>query len=176
MRREATHLGEHELREPTGTKRTEVRRNLVRVALAAVTLGLGCSSTTSPSNDGNVVELAVQVNSFRASVGCPQLSWHIPLAAVAAAHSRDMARRGFFHHVNPDGRNPEDRVRAAGIEWEGPVGENLALTGAGARHVLDLWLISANHRRNLENCEFTHQAVGLFDGYWTHLFLANPVD
>ena len=123
-----------------------------------------------------MVELALQVNSFRTSMGCPALTWHGRLATVATAHSQDMARRDFFHHLNPDGQNPEDRVRAAGIEWSGPVGENLAMTGAGPRRVLELWLASETHRRNLENCEYSHQAVGLFDGYWTHLFIATPLN
>jgi uncharacterized protein YkwD len=156
-------------------KRTYIR--LYRVAaLFAVSLNVGCSSATSPPSGDTALDLAVKVNSFRASVGCSELSWDTRLAAVAAAHSRDMARRSFFHHVNPDGQDPEDRVRSAGIEWDGPVGENLALTTGGPWRVLELWLGSATHRRNLENCAFTHQAVGLFDGYWTHLFLANPVD
>lgn len=164
------------MREPTGLMRSATRRHLAVTVLAASTLVSGCSSTTAPPSAHDVSALAAQVNSFRTSVGCPTLAWHIPLSAVATAHSRDMARRHFFHHVNPDGQDPEDRIRVAGIAWDGPVGENLALTAAGARRVLELWLVSASHRRNLENCEFTHQAVGLFDGYWTHLFLANPVD
>jgi uncharacterized protein YkwD len=37
------------------------------------------------------------------------------LTGVARAHSRDMAKRGFFDHVNPDGQSPSDRGRKAGV-------------------------------------------------------------
>src|SRR5688572_24058278 len=36
------------------------------------------------------------------------------LSMIARRHSEDMARRGFFDHVNPDGLGPNDRAQAAG--------------------------------------------------------------
>jgi uncharacterized protein YkwD len=118
----------------------------------------------------------VSVNLHRGSIACPSLQWHDGLADVAQSHSEDMAQRSFFGHVNPDGESPFDRMRRAGIQWVGPAGENLALARNSATDVLRLWLGSEGHRANLEDCRYGFHAVGLSDGYWTHLFLARPTD
>lgn len=46
------------------------------------------------------------------------------LSAVARAYAEDMCKRGFTGHIDPEGRSPQDRARAAGIT--APVSENLA--------------------------------------------------
>ena len=43
------------------------------------------------------------------------LDWSDRLVPLARAHSRDMARRGFFDHVNPDGEAPSDRAARLGV-------------------------------------------------------------
>ena len=40
------------------------------------------------------------------------------MATVARRHSEDMARRGFFDHRNPDGLDPTQRARTAGLRCE----------------------------------------------------------
>ena len=73
-----------------------------------------------------------------------------------------------------NGESPFDRLDAAGVDWSGMPGQNIAYgTGSGSQ-VFDMWINSAGHRANIENCSFTHHGVGLVDGRWTHLFLQNP--
>ncbi|MBI1271827.1 hypothetical protein GC174_15490 [bacterium] len=55
------------------------------------------------------------VNSERQKKGLEQLQPSRSLASVAKAHSEDMIRRGYFSHIDPDGKNPGDRAAAAGI-------------------------------------------------------------
>jgi uncharacterized protein YkwD len=62
----------------------------------------------------------------------------------------------------------------AGVEWSGGAGENIALTPGGAESALSLWLNSAGHRANIENCSYSHHGVGLSGNLWTHLFVTNP--
>lgn len=62
------------------------------------------------------------VNQGRTDEGRPALDWSADLAAVAQAHSADMAARGYFDHVSPDGASPQDRARSAGIACETPMG------------------------------------------------------
>lgn len=144
------------------------------VGLAA--LSAACGDTVAPEERAPdpIAELTARVNSYRASVGCPSLSWHDPLADVAQEHSEDMVRRSFFGHVNPDGESPFDRMRAAGIRWSGPAGENLAAFVEDPATVLDRWLRSPGHRANLNDCRYRHHAVGLSQGHWTHLFVSRP--
>lgn len=136
-----------------------------------------CGGATAPTELADpVASLVSSVNRHRGSIGCPSLKWHDRLATVAQSHSEDMARRSFFGHVNPDGETPFDRMRRAGIRWVGPAGENLALARSSATDVLRMWLESEGHRVNVEDCRYGFHAVGLSEGYWTHLFLAQPTD
>src|SRR5690606_35931247 len=48
-----------------------------------------------------------------------------PLDSAATAHARDMAQRDYFAHRGKDGREPRDRVRAAGYAAR-LTGENIA--------------------------------------------------
>lgn len=126
------------------------------------------------AGDPEVVEFVSSMNSHRESVECGALAWHEGTADVAQAHSQDMVDRDFFAHTNPDGVNPFQRLSNGGVEWNGSAGENIALTSGGAESALSLWLNSPGHRSNIENCGYTHHGVGLVDGLWTHLFIANP--
>ena len=54
-------------------------------------------------------------NQARQSNGRPPTRWSRALAAVAARHSADMARRGYFDHLSPDGLYPTDRAVRGGV-------------------------------------------------------------
>ena len=82
--------------------------------------------------------------------------------------------RRFFSHTNPDGLDPFDRLRAAGIRYRAAA-ENLAEGRATGRDTYDDWIESDGHRRNIENCEFTSLGIGLVDRRWT-LLLARYED
>lgn len=54
------------------------------------------------------------INVERAQHKLKPLQIDSTLTSIARTHSRDMARRGFFDHVNPDGKSPAERGREAG--------------------------------------------------------------
>lgn len=60
----------------------------------------------------------------QANGGLPPVRRSSQLSAVARAYAEDMAKRNFFDHVDPEGRQPHDRVQAAGINCR--VWENIA--------------------------------------------------
>ena len=109
------------------------------------------------------------------------LQWDDRLAEVAREHSRDMAARGYFSHVAPDGSTPDSRVTRAEIEWQG-VGENIAEYGDVARAeaaFMNEPRFAHNHRHNILNPKFTHVGVGIARGadgmfYITQEFAAEP--
>jgi uncharacterized protein YkwD len=147
--------------------------------LAALAAWLwGAPASAQPAGeaptDPGLRELHTLVNAHRREVGCRPLEWHEASATVARRHSSDMAERRYLDHQDPEGTSFLERLLAGGVTWSGPVSENLALTPAGAASVMELWLDSPGHRRNLENCAFTHHGVGSLDGLWTQLLLANP--
>ena len=134
----------------------------------------GISGNPPPATDAEVVQLVDLVNEHRNGEGCDPLAWHNGAAAVAHAHSTDMRDRDFFSHTNPDGESPFDRMDAAGVSWSGMAGENIAWGTGSGDQAFDMWINSAGHRANIENCSYTHHGVGLVEGRWTHLFLQNP--
>jgi uncharacterized protein YkwD len=124
------------------------------------------------SAPAEVRDLVARINRHRRSLGCGTLRWDDQLTAVALRHSRDMARRGFFSHTNPDGRDPFDRMRRAGIRFQAAA-ENLASGQRTGAETFDGWMGSRGHRRNLEECAFTRIGIGLHRGRWTCI-LARP--
>ena len=104
-------------------------------------------------------------NEARRAHGLAELAWDDAAYRAARAHALDMLERGFFDHTNPDGQGPADRMWAAGV-LEVTVGENLALyEGYPPRQVAEVvvedWLNSPPHRKNLLLPGFTHLGLAL---------------
>lgn len=103
------------------------------------------------------------------------------LDRAALDHSRDMAARGYMSHETPEGTNPVDRIRAAGLQDFMLAGENVGLTSRAdpAREILVGWLTSPVHRANLLAPAFNATGVGVAraaDGtlYFTQLYANVP--
>lgn len=102
------------------------------------------------------------VNQARFGHGLGPLTMDVKLQQVARAHSRDMFVRGYFSHVDPDGHDPFDRMRAAGIQFE-TAGENLAY--APSVEIAHEGLMnSPGHRANILNPDFGKVGLGVIDG------------
>ncbi|HEX6911645.1 MAG TPA: CAP domain-containing protein [Longimicrobium sp.] len=127
--------------------------------------------STPAGGSAGVQEMARLVNAHRQARGCPALVWLEGAAQAAQAHSADMARRGYFDHVTPEGRQPWDRLAARGVAYRA-VAENIAWTPEqSAAQTLRGWINSPGHRQNLENCAYTHHGIGMRSAYWTHVFV-----
>jgi len=138
-----------------------------RAALAPAPLPVaGGVSAEDAAMAGEVARL---VNEHRAQVGCRPLAWDDAAARAAQGHSDDMARRGYFDDVSPEGHGVGERVRAAGARWVA-VAENIASGSSAPGEVVRGWLASAEHRGNIESCIYTRHGVGYRDGMWTHVF------
>lgn len=105
------------------------------------------------------VEAAVlkYTNLERTGRGLPPLSWDGQLAAVALRNSREMDRRHYFAHVNPDGEDLFARLDRAGYRWK-EAGENIIFSArlpADAdpdlvgKSLVRLWMASPSHRSNI---------------------------
>jgi uncharacterized protein YkwD len=116
------------------------------------------SPKVRPDLEARMLEM---VNAERARQGLQPLQPDPELADVARAHSRDMLARGYFSHVDPEGKDAFDRMRQAGLRYLA-AGENLALapTLAGAHHGL---MNSPGHRANLLRPRFERLGIGVLD-------------
>jgi len=117
-----------------------------------------------------VNEFVSLVNRHRQKIGCPSLVWDPAIAAVAQAHSTDMMTNRFYSHENRRGQSPFDRLAAAEIAFA-RAAENISRGQTTAQQVLNTWLDSSGHRRNIEECRYTRHGVGLAATYWTHVFV-----
>lgn len=98
------------------------------------------------------------------------LAVHGALHCAARAHSKDMLDRNFFDHVNPDGETPFDRMAKAGYEFSAAA-ENIAQGQVTADEVMDGWMTSPGHCRNIMDPTFAEIGVGAADGaIWTQTF------
>jgi uncharacterized protein YkwD len=120
--------------------------------------------------EGELRDFERLTNAHRAQIGCGALRWDGATARVAQTHVDDMVRRDYFSHTTPEGRSPFDRLRAAGITYLAAA-ENIAFGYPTAESVLQGWLNSDGHRRNLENCRYSAHGVGLRSGKWVHVFI-----
>jgi uncharacterized protein YkwD len=99
------------------------------------------------------------LNCERMSYGLEPLSCDQRLVWMGRQHADDMQVRSFFDHVNPDSRDPFERMDGRGIEFE-MAGENLArFESVEAAH--EAWMNSDVHRRTLLTPQFTHGGIGI---------------
>ncbi|WP_346796921.1 CAP domain-containing protein [Halomonas sp. Bachu 37] len=108
-----------------------------------------------------------------------ELSWDCTLEAAAEAHSRDMAENDYFSHTGPDGVGIQQRVSERDYVWRA-VGENIAAGQMSIAAVVDGWLESPGHCRNIMKDTFTEMGMAKADdpdseysSYWTQV-LAQP--
>lgn len=133
----------------------------------------GSAAESAPDNvTARENQVTVLVNRERTAGGCGTVSTDERLRTAARRHSRDMAQRNYFSHDSPDGSSPWDRADRAG--YPNPIGENIAKGQPTPAAVVDAWMNSPGHRRNIMNCDAREIGVGLaFDGstpVWTQLF------
>lgn len=113
------------------------------------------------------------VNAERTKAGCEPLEVNALLHRAADGHSTDMAQRGYFSHTAPDGESPWERVKGAG--YAKPASENIARGYDSAAAVVEAWMDSPAHRRNILDCGSRAVGIGVHIGeqggpYWTQVF------
>jgi uncharacterized protein YkwD len=138
------------------------------------------------------------VNLQRRSNDRQPLEWDDTLVNLARAHSEDMAKRGYFKHVNPEGETPMKRLQQAGHNNCRLVGENIYQNNLYSRAITEKkrttydwnsmetitattlkgWMDSDSHRENILQNDYTREGVGVAIGsddkvYITQVFCAD---
>ncbi len=120
-------------------------------------------------DDRSRMELAVLalVNQARAQHGLPPLTLDNRLVAAAREHAVDMARGRFCRHNGRDGSKARDRMRRNGYPYNNWAGENIICSRRSAEAMVQWWLNSPPHRRNILHGHFRHIGVGVsMNGQW----------
>ncbi len=119
------------------------------------------------------VEEAVfaMTNDIRRRHGLPVFLKDESCRDAGRGHSADMFVRNYFDHTDPEGRSVKERLPAnpACRLW----GENI-WTGRGfdpsqtqhlAKMIMDSWMNSPGHRKNILSPGYTHLGVGVITNY-----------
>lgn len=148
-----------------------LRRGVVAVFLMAIVSVEGYFAvaqlrlaTDSPALAAVVAaDIVSFTNKEREKTFLPDLKENIKLNEAAATKAKDMAAKGYFSHVSPDGTEPWHWLEVSGYEYQ-DAGENLAVRFADSSSVVDAWMGSASHRANILDASYTEIGVGTASG------------
>ena len=154
-------------------------RNSSKVLLAAagILLVAGCSipmagaatpaaATAAPPNrsaygttESRIFDL---INAQRQHQGLRPLVYNAQLDRMAKIQADNMARFQKMAHVLPDANLPSlgDRARYVGYTY-GRIAENVALGFPNAETVVEGWMNSSGHRRNILDREVIETGIGI---------------
>ena len=123
--------------------------------------------------ESEVIEL---VNVEREARNLHPLSYNQELTVAARLHSQDMADQNYFNHTSLDGREFYERIIDAGYNYRN-CGENIAAGYASPEAVVEGWMNSDGHRRNILDPDYCDIGVGYaavagnqYYHYWTQDF------
>ena len=136
---------------------------------------VAAGSSPPPLNNGVLKRVFDLTNIERSKAGLPPLTFNSKLTAAAQKHSQNMAMQDFFDH-----RQLVERVRAEGYQYS-RIGENISAGQSTPESVVQGWMNSPGHRKNILNSQFRELGVGYYflqnDGgsvnyktYWTQVF------
>lgn len=109
------------------------------------------------------------VNRGKSKAGLPPLTTDGILADAARIRSQELAVS--YSHDRPDGSSCFSAIRDESFQM---LGENIAKGYQSSVDVMDAWMHSEGHRKNILNPEFTKIGVGCYirggEKHWVQLF------
>lgn len=119
-----------------------------------------------------VVEL---VNEQRTANGLKPLTVNTTVTKTATLKSEDMAKLNYFDHTSPTYGSPFDMMKQYGISYR-TAGENIAKGQTSPEQVMQGWMNSEGHRKNILNSAYTQIGVGVAKNaqgqlVWTQQFI-----
>jgi uncharacterized protein YkwD len=97
------------------------------------------------------------------------VSWNNQLEQAAYNHSSDMYHNKYFSHTGSDGSDAGVRIDRTGYNWMA-YGENIATGYTTEKDVVDAWIKSPGHCRNIMNKAYKEMGVARVGNYWTQEF------
>lgn len=113
------------------------------------------------------------VNIERSKEGLSPLENHTVLSQVARMKSQDMYENDYFAHESPTYGSPFEMMDQFDIS-SSRSGENIAMGQRTSEQVVDSWMNSPGHRKNILG-DYTHIGVGYVEtrNIWTQMFINN---
>ena len=112
------------------------------------------------------VELLICINKHRVSLGLNSLELNDYISLICAEHNTDMSEQNSVSHNGFTERVFRIMDNLGAIN----VGENIAYNFLSADAVIQAWLKSPEHKKNLENPEWDIMGLSTLDKYTTNIF------
>lgn len=126
-------------------------------------------------------QVVALTNTERAKYGLSRLTDDEGLNAFAQGFARDMDTQGYFNHETPEGLDFQDRLKnsvyfkalsACGTcRLTLTAAENIAVGQLEAADVVDDWIASPEHHKNILDEDVTTIGVGRVGRYWVQVFI-----
>ncbi|MES2622850.1 MAG: CAP domain-containing protein [Patescibacteria group bacterium] len=128
--------------------------------------GTGSKNINKIDTGMSVAGVLKYTNIERVKNGLKPLALNTKLSNSAIAKVDDMFTFQYFEHTSPEGKTAADLVRSQGYNFQS-VGENLALGDFGNdKNLVDAWMNSPLHRKNILNPRFTEIGLGVAKGMY----------
>ena len=138
------------------------------ILVAAVAVSWSVQSTPALAANplmGQEAAIIARTNQIRAEAGLPALVVNQSLAISAVNKANDMATKGYFAHANPDGQRMGYWIGATGYVYS-LAGENLAKGYSSLDRLMNAWVTSPSHYKNLVEPKFTQIGIGMAEGWY----------
>jgi uncharacterized protein YkwD len=134
----------------------------VPMAGAAPSSSASRSAAASPSSSAAESRIFDLINVQRRRQGLAPLAFNPQLDRMAKIQAENMARFQKMAHVIPDASLPTlgDRARYVGYPYS-RISENVALGYPSAETVVEGWMSSSGHRRNILDREVAETGIGI---------------
>ncbi len=138
-----------------------------------------CQHLTKPSNGLIALYIHKKVNHIRQKYGTTQLSWDNKLAEIAYYHSSNMAKFGFFSHIDQNNNDPTQRASYFGYFCRKELGNGWLTEGISenifmienydetetekkiAEKIVAGWMNSPSHRANILDPKHDKEGIGV---------------
>lgn len=85
------------------------------------------------------------------------------LTKAAQAKADDMAAKGYFSHTSPDGKQFPEWIQESGYDYL-YAGENLAVKFTTLSSLINGWMNSEFHRKNILSDQYSETGIGIAEG------------
>jgi uncharacterized protein YkwD len=149
------------------------RAALQQIAAVALLPGFIVMQTVETEAASLQSEAAKHLNAYRAQASLAPLSSDTHLVRAASAQCAIMIAHGKIGHGFGPGTSFSERMFRAGVA-PGYQAENVARGQRGVAEVMQAWMNSSGHRRNMLDPQMTSFGIASKSRYWA-LDLAGPV-
>lgn len=133
-------------------------------ALAASFLLSWSTAALADEGEDALFELWQMHNAARIGQGLPPLRLNVRLNLAAQRYAEQLQKRGELSHTL-DGRTPHERIQATGY-LPRATAENIAQGQPTPERVMQAWMDSPSHRRNVLNRRHEEIGLGRSGAFW----------